>query len=133
VTEYKSIRIEDNAAPEFKREEILAENINNKYLKLYPAFNRDIVVMLKCIPLCRWNNEENCRVMPYTEYGLEELQKIANSFQLDFRVFKKSGSKGLPRKAKHPGYLRCPDSFVLKLKELGYSENCIHSYTDITT
>lgn len=131
VTEQQSVRIDENTTPEFSKDEILAVNVNNKFLKIYLAFNRDIVILLKHIPLSRWSNEENCWVMPYTEYGMEELQKIADSFHLDFRVFKKSSSKGVPRKARHPGYLSCPENFLQKLKELRYSENTIKSYSDM--
>lgn len=131
VTEFKSIRLEESSIQDFKKNELLAVNVNNKLLKIFLVFNRDIVTLLKHIPLSRWVNEENCWVMPYTEYGLEELQKIANSFQLEFKVVKKSGTKGVSRKAKQPGYLRCPDNFVQKLNELRYSDNTIQSYTNM--
>ncbi len=131
VTEHKSIRIDDITIPQHSKDEILAINQSNKQLKLYLSFNRDIVSLLKSIPLCRWNNDDSCWVMPYTEYGMEELQKIAHSFQLEFRVYKKSGSKGAPRLAKHPGYLKCPDEYMKKLAELRYSENTVKSYMDM--
>jgi len=131
VTEHASVRVVDNNATAFQPNEILAVNLNSKLLKVFLLFHRDIVLLLKCIPLSRWNDEENCWVMPYSEYGLTELKKIADSFQMDFRVINRSTGKGVARKAKHPGYLKCPDSYVLKLKELRYSENTLKSYTDM--
>ncbi len=131
VTEHASIRIENQTENQSKPGEILVVNANRRLLKIYFSYHRDIVSLLKSIPLSRWYAEDNCWTMPYTEYGMEELHKIAGSFHLEFRVINPSTGKGVARKAKHPGYLKCPDSFVQKLKELRYSENTLKSYTDM--
>ncbi len=131
VTEHASIRIEEQKVIQPEPGEILAVRVNNKLLRIYFLYHRDIVTLLKSIPLSKWHAEENCWTMPYTDYGMEELQKIADLFHLDFRVVNQSTSKGVPRKAKHPGYLKCPESYIQKLRELRYSENTLKSYTDM--
>ena len=106
-------------------------NIQNRILRIYFTYNRTLIEEIKKIALSRWNSAENCWTIPYNEQNAEKTHELAenNGLKWDYQIISKT--EGTPRQPKHAGYLRCPTSYTEKLKELRYSINTQHVYTDL--
>ena len=106
-------------------------NIQNRILRIYFTYNRTLIEEIKKIALSRWNSAENCWTIPYNEQNAEKTRELAknNGLKWDYQIISKT--EGTPRQPKHAGYLRCPTSYTEKLKELRYSINTQHVYTDL--
>ena len=106
-------------------------NIQNRILRIYFTYNRTLIEEIKKIALSRWNSAENCWTIPYNEQNAEKTRELAknNGLKWDYQIISKT--EGTPRQPKHAGYLRCPKAYTEKLKELRYSINTQHVYTDL--
>ena len=106
-------------------------NIQNRILRIYFTYNRTLIEEIKKIALSRWNSVENCWTIPYNEQNAEKTRELAknNGLKWDYQIISKT--EGTPRQPKHAGYLRCPASYIDKLKELRYSKNTLEVYTDL--
>lgn len=119
--------------PSFTKNDFLVINKSNRIFRIYFAYNRLIIHKLKEIPLCRWDNDEGCWNVPYSEKFLNKLQIVASEFKLDYRYHELQKPKVLPRKSKYDitNYRKCPQNYIDKLLELRYSTNTIETYTDL--
>ena len=108
-----------------------AQNIQNRLLRIYFVYNRALIQDIKKISLIRWYSSENCWTLPYNEQNVESLQKLAQAYGLKWEYELISKTEGLPRQPKHANYLRCPNEYVEKLKELRYSINTQNVYCDL--
>ena len=110
---------------------VKVHNIQNRILRIYFTYNRTLIEEIKKIALSRWNSVENCWTIPYNEQNAEKTRELAknNGLKWDYQIISKT--EGTPRQPKHAGYLRCPTSYTEKLKELRYSINTQHVYTDL--
>jgi len=106
-------------------------NVQNRILEIYFTYNRTLIEFIKTLPLCRWNSAKTCWTVPYSKQNVKELQAMANAQGLQFAYEVISKTAGTPRLPKHANYLRCPKEYTEKLKELRYSINTLHVYTDL--
>lgn len=108
-----------------------AINVQNRIIRIYFAYNRTLIEVIKNLALCRWNSSENCWTVPYSGQSIEKLKEIANDYGLRYLDEMISKTEGVPRLPKHANYLRCPKEYTEKLKELRYSINTQNVYTDL--
>jgi integrase/recombinase XerD len=108
-----------------------AINVQNRIIRIYFAYNRTLIEVIKNLALCRWNSSENCWTVPYSGQSIEKLKEIANDYGLRYLDEVISKTEGAPRLPKHANYLRCPEEYTEKLKELRYSINTQNVYTDL--
>lgn len=132
INEHLSI-IEINPTPPaytFTKNELLVVNYSNRTLKLFFSYTKDIVAEFKKIPLNRWNAEEHCWVLPYSEKYIAELKQIAHQNSLDFIYHIEQRTKVKARTSRHDieNYRECPPEYIAKLKELRYSQNTLETY-----
>lgn len=100
-------------------------------LKLFFGFNRDLTKAVRTIPYCNWNAYSKCWSVPFAEKFLNELKIIATFQNLSITYEEEEQDKSrVSRISKFdiPNYRKCPEEFILKLKELRYSERTILVY-----
>ncbi len=87
--------------------------------------------MLKKIPFNSWDAVNKWWTVPYSERFLREIQTVAKAqnLEINYEEEAKTDNK-VPRLTAFDvaNYRSCPEEYILKLKELRYSENTIKSY-----
>lgn len=100
-------------------------------LKLIFDINKELVKIIKNFPYCNWNAQNKCWSIPFAEKFLDEIKTIAAYQNLNLIYEEEEGdNKRTLRISKFdiPNYRECPEEFILKLKELRYSERTITVY-----
>jgi site-specific recombinase XerD len=100
-------------------------------LKLIFGFNKELVNAIKKMPYNSWNSENRWWTIPYSIKYLEEIKEVAKLENL--RVVYEEEVLENNRKPKItqfdiPNYRSCPEEYILKLRELRYSENTLKTY-----
>ncbi len=119
-----------------KPNELLIIKTNSGRLKLFFNFNSTLTKAVRAIPYSKWNPRNKSWSIPYTERFLVEIQTIAKFQNLDTTLeVEKGESEKAPRLTRFDinNYRTCPDEFILKLKELRYSEHTIAVYSNSFT
>ena len=130
-------QIEINPAPEvyqkIDKNEILIIKTNNGRLKLFFSLNKDLTNAIKSMPFNRWNAQNKYWSVPYTERILNDLKTYANNLKLKCTYQEEEEDK-TEKKSKIsvyniPNYRRCPEEYILKLREMRYSEETVKVYS----
>lgn len=131
VNDEKDNKISSNKTiiPEANSVQVI--NSHNRILKVYFTYNQDLIKIIKTIALCYWNIDDRCWNIPYSELNIEKLREIAKDHNYQFQYKIISQTEGVPRQAKHINYIRCPQEYIEKLKELRYSKNTQKIYVDL--
>lgn len=126
-----SITQPDERKPLLKSNEILVVNTHNKTLKVYFRYDTRLIRAIKSIQMGRWNVGENCWLFPFSDKTLENIKAIVleNDLEYNYKIISKT--YGTPRLPKDANSVKCPSSYVEKLKELRYSKNTVAAYTDM--
>lgn len=127
---------ETNIFPTVKRnvgkDELLIIKTNAGRLKVFFSFNRELTKLVRTIPYCNWNTQNKSWSIPFAERFLAEIKNIAElqNLKIKYEEEERDTARAL-RISKYdiPNYKNCPEEFILKLKELRYSERTILVYT----
>ena len=116
-----------------EKNEILIIKTNTGRLKLYFNINKDLTKAVKSFPYFMWNDEEKCWSIPYTEKYLEEIKTYADNLGFKY-IYQEEEPQVVQKREKLytfniPNYRRCPEDYILKLKEMRYSKNTIRVYS----
>jgi site-specific recombinase XerD len=111
--------------------ELLIIKTNAGRLKLIFSYCPLLTKAIKAMPYCNWNAEYKWWSIPFAERFLAEIKNISQAQNLTvlYEEEAKNESKIL-RVSKYDivNYKDCPPEYILKLKELRYSENTIKTY-----
>jgi hypothetical protein len=126
------IKTSGNNKHTIKLDELLIIKTNDRRLKLIFGFNKEFSYLLKKMPFHVWDKVNKWWTIPYTERFLSEITELAKAQKLKVvyeEEVPKNGDK-LPRITPFDvlNYRQCPEEYILKLKELRYSENTIKAY-----
>lgn len=100
-------------------------------LKLIFGINKELVKTIKTFPYCNWDAQHKWWSIPFAEKFLDEIKTIAAYQNLNLIYEEEEGdNKRTLRISKFdiPNYRECPEEFILKLKELRYSERTVLVY-----
>jgi integrase/recombinase XerD len=129
-------QIEINPAPDvyqkIGKNELLIIKTYNGRLKLLFGLNKDLTRAVKSMPFNRWNAQFKYWSVPYSEKILNDLKTYANNLNLKctYQEEEEKNEKKNKITSYHiPNYRRCPQDYILKLKEMRYSEQTIKVYS----
>lgn len=114
-----------------KKNQCLLIKGQNGQLKIVIPYNKALLAVIEQIPLRKWDPKNQWWSIPWSETWLKKIQLAAQDEHLEVMYEEeKPRSKGVERikAADVPNFKHCPDEYILKLKELRYSENTIRSY-----
>ena len=100
-------------------------------LKLVFGINKELIQTIKNYPYCNWNTQNKCWSIPFAEKFLAEIKTIAEYQNLKLIYEEEEGDNTRTLRISKfdiPNYHECPEEFILKLKELRYSERTISVY-----
>jgi len=109
------------------------QKYRNGRIRLFFRYDRQLVALIKKHPFYSWNAEEGCWTLPHTERILQSL--ITFCRDATWRWVIQDGAeqkvrKGRLKSSSDPGYRKCPDEYIEKLRVLRYSENTIRVYKE---
>lgn len=133
IHETKSYNI-NNKNHSVSTQDVLCVLTRNQRLKLIFGFNEALVKTIKQMPYWSWSQREKWWTIPFSDKLLEEIKLISETEGLTFRFEEETYDKTkVPRKTAFdvPNYKQAPESMILKLKELRYSERTIKAYKSL--
>lgn len=119
-----------------KKDELLIIKTNSGRLKLFFNYNNAVTKAIRAIPYAQWNPRNKSWGIPHSDRFLLEIKNIAQFQNLEVTLeLEKEEIVKTPRQTRSdiPNYRSCPQEFVLKLKELRYSECTIAVYKNSFT
>ncbi len=102
-------------------------------LKLIGIYKKEIIAALKTISLKNWDSNNKWWTFPYSDANKEVIRLACERAGITLLYEEEELRKGMKRPDPEtvPNYRECPEEYILKLKELRYSENTIRTYTDL--
>jgi site-specific recombinase XerD len=135
ITIHESIEIQTSTQTlQVAEKEVLLIKTPSQRLKIVFGFNKALVVAIKKMPFWRWDNKNKWWTIPFSDKLLAEIQALAASEQLEVRYIEEPTEENkVARKTalEVPNYRPCPESMLLKLRELRYSEATIKAYKSL--
>lgn len=114
------------------KNEVLIIKKTNGRLKLIFGFNKALTYKIKDMPFHFWDAKNKWWTVPYSDSFLAVLKKTVEDEQLIWNyIEEKVNEESKKPKQNHfdiPNYRSIPDTYVLKLKELRYSEKTLKTY-----
>jgi site-specific recombinase XerD len=110
---------------------VLVIKTNRQRLKLIFGFNKALTVAVKRMPFWSWDSKNKWWSIPFSDKLLHEIEEIIKKEGLNLRYEEeKTDTSKIARRTTYdvPNYRQAPESMVLKLKELRYSERTIKVY-----
>ncbi len=113
------------------RNDLLIIKTNQGRLKLIFGLNKEVIKAVKNIPYAVWNANNKWWSVPFAEKFLDEIKAAALHEKMKVIYEEEQIDKTKkPRITFYdiPNYRPCPESYILKLKELRYSDRTLSSY-----
>lgn len=128
-------KLEANITSDLKRkvgrEELLIIKTKTGRLKMFFGINRELTKACRSMLYSNWNMQNKCWSMPFVDKFLNEIKILALSenLKITYEEEKQDDSK-VSRISQFDisNYKKCPEEYILKLKELRYSERTILVY-----
>ena len=113
------------------KDELLVIKTSSGRLKLYFGFNKELTRYIKTVPFHSWSTKYKWWSVPYSEKYLHEIKTFSAALHLKL-IYEEQAVADLKRSRKPwaagEHYERCPEEYILKLRELRYSESTIKTY-----
>lgn len=113
------------------KDEVLCIKTIEGRLKILFAFNKPLTEAIKKMPFWKWDAANKWWSIPYSEKLLTDLQQVIGQNGLCFRLETEVIQANKITKTSHRNtinYRTCPEKYILKLRELRYSERTIKNY-----
>ena len=111
--------------------EVLGIKTKQGRLRLIFGFNKILTEEIKKMPFYSWDSKNKWFTVPYSDRLQDQIKTLCIDQQLVYLSENESEEKtGIPRinAGDIPNFRTCPAAYVLKLKELRYSEKTIKTY-----
>lgn len=123
--------IEPNSQRTIGQNDLLIIKTRAGRLRVIYAFNKDLTSAIHQMPYSSWNGQNKWWSIPYASKFLEQLKTIATAQNLHL-IYEEEPIDTVRKDRISafdiPNYRNCPEEFILKLKELRYSERTVKVY-----
>ena len=131
ISETTTIENKSGQTRNIEKNEMLVVETAKGRLKIYFAYDKLVSKKIKDFPYCKWDKGEKCWSIPYAENYIKELRRFAeeNKIKFTFEVNSKNNDsvKRLSKRGDE-GYRNCPEEYILKIREIQYSERTLKTY-----
>ena len=100
-------------------------------LKLIFDYNNLIMNIIKKIPYNNWDKKGKCWSIPYSDIFMKEIIDVAIAEKYIYTIEEESDTLEKKKRVSpvnNTEYRRCPEEFLLKIKELRHSDNTYRTY-----
>ncbi len=108
--------------------EVLIFKTNTNQLRVFFNYNKILSQAIKTLPYTVWQPENNCWALPYTPKIETDLLEIIKANNLLPILQLEAQTIGLQPRKQNIINKTCPNEYILKLKELRYSESTLQTY-----
>ncbi len=123
--------IESTQIIKANKDELILIKTNNGRIKLIFNYNPVLTKAIKNYPYHTWNYENKWWTIPYSDRFYKEIENLAIIINLKItHKEEEADSVKKPRTSRYDfeNYKTCPEEYILKLRELRYSESTIKTY-----
>ncbi|MEI6047757.1 MAG: tyrosine-type recombinase/integrase [Bacteroidota bacterium] len=123
--------IKSNTQRTINKNDLLVIKTTSGRLKVIFGYNKELINTIRNIPYSSWNGQNKWWSIPYSNKFLEEIKTVSISQNLHFMYEEEETDKVIKARISPfdiPNYRDCPEEYVLKLKELRYSERTLKTY-----
>src|ERR1035437_9708089 len=134
VHETTETTIDPNERRVVGKNELLIIKSKAGRLKLIFGYNKELTKAIKTIPYFCWDQQHKQWSIPFAEKFLNEIKTLATQENLNVIYEEEATDESKISRVSRfdiPNYKPCPDEYLLKLKELRYSENTIKTYKNL--
>ena len=114
------------------KNEVLCIKTTTGRLKLVFGFHKALTYAIKKMPFHYWDAKNKWWTIPYSDIFLQTIKDLAKAENIAWRYEEETASetdkRPKPSPYDIPNYRRVPEEYVLKLRELRYSEKTITTY-----
>ena len=116
-----------------KKDEIIVIKTVKGRLKLIFGFNKALSYLIKTMPYHSWDTKNKWYSVPYTDDHLNQIKEIALGENLKFKYEEEKQEEKSVKKRNYDTKesKKCPDEFILKLKELRYSYSTLKTHKNL--
>ena len=114
--------------------DVLIYRHNARRLRVIFGYQPAIVKAIKALPFCKWDAKNKWWTLPYSDKIVEQIGQVAAEHNLPVRYQENTDVPDrVPRQsaASVPNYRHCPETYLLKMKELRYSPNTLKNYVSL--
>lgn len=131
ISETITIENKSGQTRSIDKNEMLVVETSQGRLKIYFAYDKLVSKKIKDFPYYKWDKSEKCWSIPFAENYVKELQKFAEENKIKFTLEVNSKSNDTVKrlsKRGDEGYRNCPEEYILKIREIQYSEKTLKTY-----
>ena len=114
------------------KNEFLCIRTNHGRLKLVFGFNKEVTYKIKTLPYHFWDAKNKWWTIPYSDLFLNTIKEVVESEKMQWKYIEETTDESTkkPRLSPYdiPNYRYIPEEYILKLRELRYSEKTIKTY-----
>lgn len=110
--------------------EVLVLKTTNNQLHIYFNYNSSLSQAIKTLPYPSWNTENKCWILPHNQKIEADLFDIIKAHKLLPVLKYDSEINSIKPRKPNISNLKCPEAYILKLRELRYSESTLQTYTN---
>ncbi len=119
-----------NAAPG----EVLIYRHNTNRIRVIFGYQPAVVKIIKMLPFCKWDAKNKWWTLPYSDKIVGQIKQAATEQNLPVRYQENTDTTdrvSRPAASSIANYRSCPESYLLKMRELRYSENTLKNYVSL--
>ena len=131
VNEEIEVNAGSSAERKIGKDDLLLIKTKAGRLKLIFGFNKAITKVIKSMPYHNWNTANKSWSIPFAEKYLQEIKSIAIIQKLHIIYEEEeidNNKKSRISRVDIQHYRRCPEEYILKLRELRYAESTLKTY-----
>jgi len=112
-------------------DEVLMIKTTSGRLKVIFGYNKVLMQKIKSFPLHQWNVQNKWWSIPYNDVWLQSIREVAGEQQMQVIYEEEQADETKKDRITPfdiPNYRSCPTEYLLKLRELRYSERTVKNY-----
>ncbi|MEO5572261.1 MAG: site-specific tyrosine recombinase/integron integrase [Bacteroidia bacterium] len=112
------------------KDEIIIIKTCKGRMKLIFGFNKTLSIAINKMPYHYWDSNNKWYTIPFSETLLNKIKELAVAEKLNIAYEEEKEENKTARKNSDDikNYKTCPSAYILKLKELRYSDNTLRTY-----
>ncbi|OJW74814.1 MAG: recombinase XerD [Spirosoma sp. 48-14] len=103
-------------------------------MRLIFGYHSALVKVIKSLPFCKWDAKNKWWTLPYSDRIVSQIREAAAQHNLPVRYQENTDIvERVPRPSASSiaNYRPCPESYLLKMKELRYSQQTLKNYVSL--
>jgi integrase/recombinase XerD len=130
IHEINSVHLNSKETISKSTHEVILVYTVSKRIRILFGFHKELIDFIKKIPYNSWDSTNKWWSIPFSDVFCNQLKEKINSMKLEIREIHEIPNEKQKRKTAYNtvNYKSAPENFLLKIKELRYSESTYKTY-----